>query len=107
MPAEAGEAAVAEGRAVAGEAAVAEGRALARGGAVADEPAVVEVAVSVVRERPVQGASRRGVAVAEGHRHQARRELGKQVRVSRLRREARRRNNEERAPRIRLSARKA
>jgi hypothetical protein len=106
MPAEAGEAAAA----VAGEAAVAEGRALAREGAVADEAAVVEVAevaVSVVRARPVQGASRRGVAVAEGHRHQARRELGKQVSVRRLSRKARRRRNEERAQRIRLSARKA
>jgi hypothetical protein len=91
----------------AGEAAVAEGRAVARERAVADEPAVVEVAVSVVRERPVQGASRRGVAVAEGHRHQARRERGKQVSVSRLSRKARRRRNEERAPQIRLSARKA
>jgi hypothetical protein len=102
MPAEAGEAAGA------GEAAaVAEGRALAREGAVADEAAVVEVAVSVVRARPVQGASRRGVAVAEGHRHQARRELGKQVSVRRLSRKARRRRNEERAQRIRLSASKA
>jgi hypothetical protein len=94
MPAEAGEAAVPE----------AEGRALAREGAVAGEAAVAEAAVSVVREPPVQGASRRGVAVAEGHRHQARCQRGKQVSVSRLSSEDRRRNNEER---IRLSARTA
>jgi hypothetical protein len=97
--------AVAEAR----EAAVAEVR------VGADEKAVAAVAVSAVRELPVEGASRLGAPAAKGHRDHARREVGKRVSAQRLNRGAPRSaqrlnrgaRRKELAPRTRLSARKA